>query len=204
MIGVLDVGIGNQGSLRNAVYNLGHDWTTVTTPADLAAVTHLILPGVGAFPEAMRRLGVAGLISPLRDYAASGRPLLGICLGMQLFADSSDELGGAVGLGFIPGRVVRLRGDNVRVPHMGWNDITFVKHHPVTLNLKSGVDFYFVHSYRYVCAEDDAVFGITEHGEKFPAAIGRENVVGVQFHPEKSQTNGLALLDNFFSWDGRC
>lgn len=203
-IGIVDAGIGNLGSLRSALYSQGWDPLLVATPDDFLEVTHLILPGVGSFAAAIERLNSSGLLEPIRAFAASGMPVLGICLGMQLLATSGSEGGEIVGLGLIPGRVDRLAGTSVRLPHVGWNNVHQVRPHPVCEGIRDDVDFYFVHSYRFEVADVDCVLAQSSHGELFPSIVGRANVLGMQFHPEKSQVNGLRLLDNFCLWDGAC
>lgn len=203
-IGVLEVGIGNIGSLTHAVYSLGYDWLPVRSAADLAEVSHLIMPGVGSFADAMQRIDAAGLRQPVRDYAAAGNPVMGICLGMQLLADYGEEAGGAQGFGLVPGEVRHLPlAPGLRLPHVGWNQVHRIQAHPVLERIRDDVDFYFVHSYRFHCVDERHAIGMTDHGELFPSIVGRGSVVGAQFHPEKSQRNGLQMLDNFCQWDGR-
>ena len=204
-IGIVDIGIGNLGSLRNALYNEGWDTVSVSAEDDFTDLTHLILPGVGAFYAAMDRLGQSGLIEPIRRFAAQGRPMLGICLGMQILAESGTEGGDVPGLGLIPGQVVRIvPGDDLRLPHVGWNNAMQMAKHPLLVGIRNDVDFYFVHSYRFLAAKTENVLAKTDYGEEFPSIVGNGNVVGVQFHPEKSQVNGLRILDNFCRWDGAC
>jgi glutamine amidotransferase len=153
----------------------------------------------------MVQLQRSGLIEPLRAFVASGRPLLGICLGMQLLASVGDEDGLSEGLGLIEGRVSKLPERAVfRVPHVGWNEVSFVRPHPVFEGVTDGMDFYFVHSYQFLPASNAATLGRTHHGDSIVCAVGKHNVVGLQFHPEKSQKNGLRMLENFCDWDGAC
>jgi glutamine amidotransferase len=204
-IGIVDVGIGNIGSLRGALYSQGWDTQTVATPNDLANITHLFLPGVGSFTDAMQRLHAVGLVDPIRKHAAQGRPMMGICLGMQLLAASGVEGGGAEGLGLIPGEVVPLEIDSkLRLPHVGWNVLHAQRQHPLMKGIRTDVDFYFVHSYFFNAECDTDIVGTTEYGISYPSFVANNSVVGVQFHPEKSQRNGLRLLDNFCLWDGAC
>jgi imidazole glycerol-phosphate synthase subunit HisH len=204
-IGILNLEMGNLRSVSNAVYSLGYDPEVVDDPGALEELTHLIIPGVGAFHTAMRRMEEKGFSGPVREYAASGRPLLGLCLGMQLLASTGEEGDATRGLGLVPGHVARLRAELVpAIPHMGWNSMELAREHPVLRGVRSGVDFYFVHSYRFAADEPEHVLGTTEYGEMFPSGVARENVVGFQFHPEKSQANGLRLIENFCAWDGRC
>ena len=151
--------------------------------------------------EAIQR---AGLINPILAYAAAGRPILGICLGMQLLFSAGEEGGESDGLGLIPGTVRRFEEHaSFQIPHVGWNDVSLVHQHPLWRGIKPGVDFYFVHSYRVLC-DPQFVVGKTDYGEEFPSAVANKNVVGVQFHPEKSQRNGLRMLENFCSWNTSC
>lgn len=203
-IGIIDIGIGNLGSLRNALYSQGWDTLPASSGDDLDDLTHLILPGVGSFASVMQRLNDSSLTGPIRRFVSSGRPLLGICLGMQLLAEFGSEGGETGGLGLIPGRVAPISGAGLRVPHVGWNNAHQQRKHPVLDGIRDDVDFYFVHSYRFVADDASTVIAETEYGEPFPSIIGNANIIGAQFHPEKSQTNGLRLLDNFCIWDGIC
>jgi glutamine amidotransferase len=204
-IGIIDVGIGNIGSLRGALYSQGWDAQTVSAPDDMDGITHLLLPGVGSFATAMRRLNAAGLVQPIRRHAADGHPIMGICLGMQLLADHGTEGGDSEGLGLIPGDVIAFDKDpNLRLPHVGWNVLHPRQPHPLLKGIRQDVDFYFVHSYFFSARRETDVVGATEYGVSYPSFVASGSVVGVQFHPEKSQRNGLRLLDNFCQWDGAC
>ena len=205
MIGVLDVDIGNLRSITNAVYAVGYEFAVIDRSSGLDDVTHLIIPGVGSYAQAMCHIGERELKNPIRKFAASGRPVLGICLGMQLLSDTGEEGGPSSGLELISGRTTRLTAvAGLRLPHMGWNTVIFRTKHPVFGRLRDGADFYFVHSYHLQCRESSAVAGETEYGRLFTSIAGRGNVLGFQFHPEKSQTNGLRLIENFCGWDGQC
>lgn len=204
MIGVLDIGIGNLGSVKNALYNLGMDSVPVSTPADFLEITHLLLPGVGSFASAMDKLNSTKLVDPIHCFAKNGKPILGICLGMQLLATRGIEGGACSGLDLVPGQINPITPTKaLRIPHMGWNEVVQKKTHPLLRGIRDNADFYFVHSYRFQVLHDD-VIAVTEHGEIFPSIVGLNNVIGVQFHPEKSQSNGMKLLENFCSWDGAC
>lgn len=203
-IGIVDVGIGNLGSLKNALYCQGWDSAFVSSPEDFNGLTHLILPGVGAFAAAVKRLEDAKLIDPIRDFANNGHPVMGVCLGMQLLADRGTEGGDEPGLGLVNGRVVPLVAQGLRLPHVGWNSVKHEKKHPLFEGIRNDIDFYFVHSYRFVTDQKNNVLSETDYGESFPSIVGQDNIIGVQFHPEKSQVNGLRLLDNFCLWDGKC
>lgn len=203
-IGIIDVGIGNLGSLKSAVYELGFDACMVNKPAELVNFGAIILPGVGSFGHGMQALKQAKLDEALCAEAEAGKPMLGICLGMQMLFSSGNEGRESKGLGIMHGTVQRLEErPSFHVPHMGWNDVAKVKPHPLWEGIKPGLDFYFIHSYRVVC-DSSFIIGQTSHGEDFPSFVGRANVVGVQFHPEKSQRSGLRLLENFCLWDGQC
>lgn len=204
-IGVISVGIGNIGSLRHAFDAQGWDTVSVSSPEALDDLTHLVLPGVGAFPAAMSRLENAGLVEPLREFARSGRPLAGICLGMQLLGSLGTEDDARAGLGLIEGTIRRIpQIDGLRLPHVGWNEVRLHRSHPVLERVRNKADCYFVHSYRFEVASNQAVIGTTDYGEGFVSIVGKDNVIGLQFHPEKSQFYGLRMLDNFCMWDGKC
>lgn len=205
MIGIVDVGFGNLGSLMQAVYNLGYDPILVSEPERISDISHLLLPGVGAFSNAIDQLNKTGMYYSIQDFAQSGRPLLGICLGMQLLASEGVEGGYAVGLGLVPGKVIPIKSaPGLRIPHVGWNEAHQLKKHPLLRGIRDDIDFYFVHSYCFVTDNPDDRYAQTEYGENFCSIVGRENVLGVQFHPEKSQRNGLQILDNFCGWNGKC
>ena len=152
----------------------------------------------------MRRINEKALFEPINDFVTSGRPVLGLCVGMQLLGSSSEEGDDAVGLGLIPGEVRKFNPTRVEaIPHVGWNSVDVTGSHPFSRLCVRG-RFLFVHSYHLKPVSDDAVLGVTDCGEKFVSVVARDNIVGFQFHPEKSQANGLRLLDNFCGWDGRC
>jgi glutamine amidotransferase len=204
-IGIVNVGIGNTGSLCGALYSLGWDTRLLETVEDFEGVDRLILPGVGSFAESMVRLQRADLVNSLRRFAASGKPVLGICLGMQLLATRGFEGGLNEGLGLIPGEVRFFDIEKqYRLPHVGWNSLEVSLGHPLLKGIRRGVDFYFVHSYYFHTENESHIIGRTPYGFNFPSIVAKVNVVGTQFHPEKSQRNGLRFLDNFCSWDGTC
>jgi len=203
MISIVDYGMGNLRSVQKAFERVGADAQIITTPEQVSRADKLVLPGVGAFRDAIGHLHAQGLVPPLLDAVESGRPFLGICLGLQLLFDVSYEDGEYQGLGIIPGRVVRFdfSGDpsaaGLKVPHMGWNQLRWSAHCPLLAGLSSGEYFYFVHSY-YVDPVDPAVIcGRSSYGHDFTAMIWRGNLFATQFHPEKSQRIGLAMLRNF-------
>ena len=197
MISIVDYGMGNLRSVQKALEKLGHRATLITTPAQIELSTRLILPGVGAFGDAMRGLSDRKLVRPLRDYASSGRPMMGICLGMQILFESSEEDPGIQGLGIISGEVLRFRTRELKVPHMGWNDLTIRPDSQLLRGLGESPCVYFVHSYYVVPKTDTATAAFSEYGERFVAAVELRNVMGTQFHPEKSQETGLQILENF-------
>lgn len=205
MIGIINYGMGNLGSVANALDYLGLEAEIVDSPSQLGVHDRLLLPGVGSFGMGMRNLDASGWSEALRQKVNDGVPLLGICLGMQLLFDAGEEHGLTIGLGFIPGRVVPLRpAPPCRVPHVGWNGMSYPRRHPLFQGVKEHVDFYFVHSYQCMPSQADTVLAQCDYGGEFVAAVGKNNVLGVQFHPEKSQDVGLKILENFAGWDGLC
>lgn len=204
MIALIDYGISNLRSVQKAFEHLETEVTLVDTPERLAQADRLILPGVGAFPAGMQGLRERGLIEPIQQAARDGKPLVGICLGLQLLFDSSDEMGETQGLGLMPGRVTRLGGPtavirDLKVPHMGWNQLDVVRDHPLVRDLTSGSYAYFVHSYAVYPDQPDLILATTEYGGPFASVVGSGKICGLQFHPEKSQAVGLKLLRNFLS-----
>jgi glutamine amidotransferase len=204
MIAVIDYGMGNLRSVQKALQRVGADARVVSTPAEVAVAEKILLPGVGAFQDAMGRLGDQELIEPLRSAIEQGRPFLGICLGLQLLFDVSYEDGEHTGLGVVSGRVERFDfsglagGERLRVPHMGWNRIApRDEDNPLLRGLETGTSTYFAHSYHVVPADDAVVAATTDYGQPFVSAIRQGNLFGTQFHPEKSQAVGLKMLENF-------
>ena len=201
MIVIVDYGAGNVASIRNMLRKAGYESEISGSPEALSAATKLILPGVGHFDHGMQGLAERGLLSPLNRRVLEDRvPVLGICLGVQLFARSSEE-GELPGLGWIDADVRRFdparMAEKLRIPHMGWADVEIVKSHPLFSELPSSPRFYFVHSYHLVCDTESDVALRATHGYAFTAAVALDNVMGVQFHPEKSHAYGLRLLENF-------
>jgi glutamine amidotransferase len=195
VIAIVDYGMGNRRSVEKALEHVGANPTLTADHAVLRSADGIVVPGVGAFPEAMRRIRAAGLDELIRERAAAGVPVLGLCLGMQLLFDASDEHEGATGLGLLPGRVTALQAP--RVPHIGWNLVTFERPSALTEGLGEAAAFYHVHSLAAEPANEDDVVGRGEYGGRFVSIVERANVMGVQFHPEKSSRDGLALLRNF-------
>lgn len=199
MIGILDYGVGNLTSVHNGLKYFSPDSNIriVSTRKELSECSKLILPGVGAFVDARRLLQERDLDEQIVQEAEKGKPILGICLGMQLLASRSYEGGETAGLNLIPGDVVRFDGTGVKVPHMGWNAVRSELVCPLFNGIENPSDFYFVHSYHFQCRDPANALAIAEHGDRFVAAVWRQNLFGIQFHPEKSQRNGLLLLKNF-------
>jgi glutamine amidotransferase len=195
VIAIVDYGMGNRRSVEKALERVGARALVTADHGALMAADGLIVPGVGAFPAAMASLRDLGLDELITERAETGVPVLGLCLGMQLLFEASDEHEGATGLGLLPGRVRALRGE--RVPHIGWNLVTFTRASKLVDGLGEAAAFYHVHS--FVCEPDDEadVLGRGEYGERFVSIVERGNVMGVQFHPEKSSRDGLQLLRNF-------
>jgi glutamine amidotransferase len=195
MIAIADYGMGNRRSVETALAHVGAESLVTADHAALRAAEAIILPGVGAFPEAMRHVERLGLGDVLRERAAAGVPLLGICLGMQLLFDASTEHEGAAGLGILPGAVTVLQGP--RLPHIGWNLVSFERPSQLTEGLEGAAAFYHVHSFACRPADPADVVGTGEYGERFASVVERGNVMATQFHPEKSSRDGLRVLGNF-------
>ncbi|MGN0848435.1 MAG: imidazole glycerol phosphate synthase subunit HisH [Victivallaceae bacterium] len=200
MIALIDYNMGNLFSVTQAFKYCGETPRIVTDAAELMKFDAAVLPGVGNFGEGMLRLRESGLAEKVIEFAQTGRPLLGICLGMQMLLGESDEAPGATGLNLIPGKVRRFPEMGLKVPQIGWNDVAFKKESvPLLAGLEDKSFFYFVHSY-YVCPDDaGAVIGETEYGVRYASIIGRDNIYGCQFHPEKSQNCGLQIVKNFIT-----
>jgi imidazole glycerol-phosphate synthase subunit HisH len=200
MISIVDYGMGNLRSVHKALEKLGNEAQLVSTAREIGAAERLIVPGVGAFGDAMKGLAARGLIEPIRAYARTGRPVLGICLGMQIMFEESEEDPGVEGLGIVPGNVVRFRTRELKVPHMGWNSLEVSAGSRLLAGLDQAPHVYFVHSYFVAPRRAAVAAATTEYGGKFVAAIESGNIMGTQFHPEKSQDTGLRILTNFANW----
>lgn len=200
MITVVDYGAGNIGSVVNMIRKSGGQATATRSVSELADAKKILLPGVGSFDNAMTRLKNLGLVDVLQERAAAGVSFLGICLGMQLLATHSEE-GSILGLGLIPGAVRKFKFNgecsSLKIPHMGWNRVRAVREHSLANGLDQDARFYFVHSYFYDCDNPEDVLFSARYGIDFAAGVQRGNVVGVQFHPEKSHRYGMQLLKNF-------
>ena len=205
MIGIVDYNMGNLASVINAFAKVGEDAVLESDPSKLMQYDKLILPGVGAFGDAMKHLKSNGMDKAVKAYADSGKPLLGICLGMQLLFESSEEFGSTEGLGLIPGKVVAFDESkfdhSLKVPHMGWNELfqnvgANPRGCPLFNNLPDDFYLYFVHSFHAVC-DDKYAIGKTHYGYEFVSAVQNGNIYGIQPHPEKSHENGLKIIENF-------
>ena len=220
MITIIDYGIGNLRSIEKAFQHVGAEVLRTDRPEDLACADHLVLPGVGAFGACIAEVRRRSLEQPVLEAVARGIPFLGVCVGMQMLFEVSEEMGSHTGLGILPGRVVRFERAYAReavaagveeegtdkplaetpalkVPHMGWNTLALRRPSPLLEGLEPGAFCYFVHSYHAVLANPEEALATTHYGLDFPAIVARNNVFGVQFHPEKSQHNGLRILKNF-------
>jgi imidazole glycerol-phosphate synthase subunit HisH len=198
LIALVDYGMGNHRSVLNAMEATGAPAVLVADPAEVVAADRVLLPGVGAFRDAIAALRERGLAQAVRDAAAAGRPVLGLCLGMQLLATRSFEFGEHEGLDLVPGTVERIATEpGLRIPHVGWNDLEVRRPDAVLAQLGPHPTFYYVHSYEFHPDDAAALTGVTDYGRPVTAAVSRGNVFGVQFHPEKSAADGLTLLKSF-------
>lgn len=198
MIAIIDYQMGNLRSVQKGFEKVGHAAEITSDPLELAAADRVVLPGVGAFRDAIAELRRRDLVGPIREAIAAGKPFLGICLGLQLLFDVSYEDGQYEGLGVVPGKVVRFEvPPEYKVPHMGWNEGKIVRPAPILAGIEDGSHFYFVHSYYVVPDDPDVVVLEADYHRPFCAMICRDNLVATQFHPEKSQSTGLHLLRNF-------
>lgn len=202
MIAIVDYGMGNLRSVHKAFVQVGHEAVVTRDPAVLDRSDRVVLPGVGAFPDCMANLERHGLIDPVLRAIRSGKPFLGICLGLQLLFAEGEEFGVHKGLGVFAGRVVRFPQSDLKVPHMGWNQVDIERRAVPFEGIEDGSYFYFVHSYVVRPEEEGIVSSTTVYGEPFVSSIWKENVFACQFHPEKSQAVGLKILKNFGEW--RC
>lgn len=201
-VAIVDYGMSNVDSVRRAVEECGGRPIVTSSANDLERASYIILPGVGSFPKAMKNLKERGLVEPLTEQVMTKQiPFLGVCLGMQLLATQGFEVESADGLGFIPGEVRRLEPSDSasRIPHVGWNTVSIVRENPLFRGIEPGSDFYFVHSYHLLCADESDVVARTPYCGEFVSAVMRQNIFGTQFHPEKSQKKGFQVLRNFLS-----
>jgi len=203
MTALIDYGAGNLKSVFNALDLLGEDCRITHSAQDLVEADRIILPGVGAFGECMRQFVESGLEETLREEVLDRKkPFLGICVGMQMLATKGFEQGEHRGLGFLPGEIHRLTpaDERLKVPHTGWNDVEVIREHQLLKGLLADRAFYFTHSYHFVAEDAATVVATAGFGGPMVAAVGRDNIFATQFHPEKSQRNGLRLLENFIEW----
>lgn len=197
-IAIIDYGSGNIFSVAKAVAAVGGDVTVTNNPADLYSSSHIILPGQGAFADCMQGLEqIPGMIDSLKENILhKAKPFLGICVGMQLLAQSGNEFGDYKGLGIIPGIVEKIKTD-LPLPHMGWNNVIFLQDHPILNDINDNSDFYFLHSYYFLAEDQNNLVAKSNYDIDIPAIIARDNIVGIQFHPEKSHDIGLQIFKNF-------
>jgi len=201
MIVIIDYGMGNLRSVSKAFEAVGHQAVVTRDPRMIGNASHVVLPGVGAFGDCMANVEQYGLADPIRAAIQSGKPFLGICLGLQLLFEESEEFGIHKGLAIIQGKVRRFPVDQgLKVPHMGWNTVTLERPCPLFEGIPNGSFWYFVHSFDADPSDKAVVTTMTDYGATFVSAIWRDNVVACQFHPEKSQSVGLRLMKNFGSW----
>ena len=206
MVTVIDYGAGNLRSVCLALEKIQSPWQVSDDPEIIAQAERVIFPGVGAAGSAVKVLREKGLEDSIKQYLASGKPFLGICLGTQIIFDHSDEDGSSDCLSLVSGNVVKFKfpaDKKVTVPHMGWNQVNTLVDHPIFENIESGANFYFVHSYYPVPSNEITIAKTEYEGLEFTCAIAKDNLVATQFHPEKSGRHGLDLLKNFVKWDGK-
>jgi len=199
MIAIIDYGMGNLRSVQKGFERMGHEAVVTREPHTILDASKVVLPGVGAFPDCMRNLEEYGLIDAVRKSIASGRPFLGICLGLQLLFTESEEFGISKGLDIIKGKVVRFRLTDpaLKVPHMGWNAVSIKRRPPALADVPDNSHFYFVHSFHVVPEDKGVVATTTDYGTDFVSSVWKDNIFATQFHPEKSQALGLSILKRF-------
>ena len=198
-LAVVDYDAGNTLSVTRALEKVGARVYLTSDPEEVLTADAVVLPGVGAFGDCVRKLKERGMDEACLETYRIGKPFLGVCIALQVFFEASEESPGVEGLGILPGKVVKFDVGGLKVPHMGWNELDVVREHPILRGL-GGEDFYFVHSYHPEPEEDSDLLGESDYGGRFCAAAGRENLAAVQFHPEKSSRAGLKLYENFLSW----
>jgi len=200
MIAIIDYGMGNLRSVQKGFERMGREAVVTRDPKTILDAGKVVLPGVGAFPDCMRNLEEYGLIDAVKQSIRSGKPFLGICLGLQLLFTESEEFGLSKGLDIIKGRVVRFKGpefNDLKIPHMGWNSLSIKRRPPVMQDVPDGSHVYFVHSFHVVPEDKSVIATTTSYGIDFVSSIWKDNVLAVQFHPEKSQALGLSILKRF-------
>ncbi len=200
MIAIIDYGMGNLRSVQKGFERMGHEAVVTREPHTILDARRVVLPGVGAFPDCMRNLEEYGLIDAVLQSIRSGKPFLGICLGLQLLFTESEEFGISRGLDIIKGKVVRFKGPEfkgLKIPHMGWNSVSIKRRPPALADVAEGSHFYFVHSFHVVPEDKGVIATTTDYGTEFVSSIWKENIFATQFHPEKSQALGLSILKHF-------
>lgn len=198
---VIDYGMGNLGSITKALQYVGGNVLLSTNPEDMRRAERIVLPGVGAFGDGMKNLRDAGFIPVLEEeILQKKKPFLGVCLGMQLLAKKSYEFGEHDGLGWVDAEVKKLDVAPLKIPHVGWNTVAWMREHPILENVPKQADFYFVHSYHLLPVDNAGVIGMVDYGKDIVAAVAWDNIFATQFHPEKSQKHGLKILENFVAW----
>ncbi len=203
MIAVIDYGAGNLMSVKNALDYIGADSVITADRRIIKSATHVILPGVGSFGDAMKSMEKRGLTDTIREAAISGKPFLGICLGLQLLFESSEESGGVKGLALLPGKIVKIPSNmGLKVPHIGWNSVSVKQSKGIFADIPDDSYFYFVHSFYLDSADENVVAGTTHYGVEIQCAVQKNNLCATQFHPEKSGKTGLKLLQNFLDMEG--
>ena len=204
MITIVDYNAGNIRSVQRACTEVGMENIVTSDPEKVVKAERIIFPGVGAAPSAMEYLIKTGLDKALKEAHKSGLPILGICIGAQIILDKSEE-GNQKCLGLVPGTTVRFRVKDklLKIPHMGWNEVVIKKSHPLLEGIKQGDEFYFVHSYYPRPDDNNYIYAISDHGDEFCVALGRDNLFATQFHPEKSGRLGLEMLERFARWNGK-
>jgi len=198
LIAIIDYGMGNLRSVEKAFERVGHNAFIARSPAEVSKASHVVLPGVGGFPECMKNLTATGMIDAVYKSIESGKQFLGICLGLQLLFSESEEFGLHKGLNILQGRVVRFRlGKGFKVPHMGWNQINIKKDIPLLKGIPDNSFVYFVHSYYAAPSDSSIISSLSDYGGEFTSSVYKDNIFACQFHPEKSQDIGLRILKNF-------
>jgi len=203
MIAIIDYEAGNLTSVARALRHIGVACQITKQHDEIRASERVIFPGVGAAGEAMEIIRREGLDGMIREIIAQGKPFLGICLGAQIILGESEEDGGTPCLGIIPGTAKRFQGTDIKIPHMGWNDISITRPHPLLEGVDTRAQFYFVHSYYPTPEKREDIIAMTDYGVSFASIIGHDNVIATQFHLEKSDRHGLQILKNFCGWNGR-
>ena len=194
---IINYGMGNLHSVQKGFEKVGISTTISQDPKDILNAKRIVLPGVGAFKDCMENLNRLNLLDPILKSIETGKPYLGICLGLQILFTESDEFGPSPGLGIFPGRVRRFMALDIKIPHMGWNQVNFSKQIPCLQDISDGTFFYFVHSYHVDPLDEDIIATTTNYGIEFVSSISKDNIFACQFHPEKSQKEGLKILKNF-------